>query len=64
MKTAILTDTHFGARNDNIAFAGYFSKFYENIFFPYLKKHNIVELECAQHENFSLYSSIFPWKGT
>jgi|TARA_B100000809_G_C15062908_1_gene503038 DNA repair exonuclease SbcCD nuclease subunit len=44
MKTAILTDTHFGARNDNIAFAGYFSKFYENIFFPYLKKHNIKNL--------------------
>ena len=44
MKTAIITDTHFGARNDNIAFSRFFTKFYENIFFPYLKEHNIKNL--------------------
>ena len=41
MKVAIITDTHFGARNDNQNFSDYFFKFYENIFFPYLKENNI-----------------------
>lgn len=41
MKIAIITDTHFGARSDAISFLDYFSKFYDNIFFPYLDKHRI-----------------------
>ena len=41
MKIALITDTHWGARNDNIAFSNYFSKFYDNIFFPHLEKYNI-----------------------
>ena len=38
LKIAIITDTHFGARNDNLNFNEYFFKFYENIFFPTLKE--------------------------
>ena len=41
MKIAILNDTHFGARNDSEAFRNYQLKFFNDIFFPYLKKHNI-----------------------
>jgi len=41
MKIALITDTHFGARNDNLAFNEYFYQFWENIFFPYLKDNNI-----------------------
>jgi len=41
MKVCLLGDTHFGARNDNLAFHDYFEKFYTDIFFPYLEKHNI-----------------------
>ena len=41
MKIALITDTHFGARNDNINFNEYFYKFYEGIFFPYLQQNNI-----------------------
>ena len=34
MKVAIITDQHFGARNDSIAFLDFYEKFYENTFFP------------------------------
>ena len=36
MKIALITDTHFGARNDNTSLQKYFVKFLDNIFFPYL----------------------------
>ena len=41
MKAAVITDTHFGARNDSKVFLQYFGKFYDNVFFPYLEEHNI-----------------------
>ncbi len=44
MKVALITDTHFGARNDNQNFNEYFFQFYENQFFPYLKEHNITNV--------------------
>ena len=44
MKIALVTDTHFGARNDNTAFAEYFKQFYDTVFFPYLKENNITEI--------------------
>ena len=41
MKIAIITDTHYGARKGADYIHSYFKKFYDNIFFPYLEKHNI-----------------------
>ncbi len=41
MKAAIITDTHFGARNDSQIYIKYFEKFYNDIFFPYLTDNNI-----------------------
>ena len=44
MKIAILNDTHFGVRNDSPAFIKYQNRFYDELFFPYLKENNIKTL--------------------
>ena len=41
MKVALLTDTHFGGKNDNLAFAEFQKKFYEDTFFPTLEREKI-----------------------
>lgn len=41
MKIAVLGDTHFGMRSDNVYFHEHYKRFYDEVFFPYLKKHNI-----------------------
>lgn len=41
MKVAIITDQHFGARNDSLAFLDFYQKFYDTVFFPTLKEHGI-----------------------
>ena len=41
MKVALITDQHFGARNDSKRVHDHFEKFYENIFFPELKRRGI-----------------------
>jgi hypothetical protein len=40
-KIVILGDTHFGVRNDSVNFHRYYEKFYTDIFFPYIDKHEI-----------------------
>jgi DNA repair exonuclease SbcCD nuclease subunit len=40
-KVAIITDQHFGARNDSIHFLDYYEQFYSTIFFPVLEEHGI-----------------------
>ena len=37
----ILGDTHFGMRGDSIIFHKHYEKFYDTVFFPYLKENNI-----------------------
>ena len=37
MKVALITDVHWGARNDSQAFVEFYRKFYENCFFPTLE---------------------------
>ena len=41
MKIAIITDQHFGARKSSRVFHDFFKKFYDNVFFPTLKKRGI-----------------------
>jgi predicted phosphodiesterase len=44
MKIAIVGDTHFGMRGDSIQFHQLYQEFYEKVFFPYLKEHNITQV--------------------
>lgn len=44
MKIAILNDTHMGIRNASDIFLDNAAKFYDETFFPYLKKHNIKQI--------------------
>jgi DNA repair exonuclease SbcCD nuclease subunit len=41
MKVAIITDQHFGARNDSPHFLDYYEKFYKHTFFPTLDNNGI-----------------------
>jgi DNA repair exonuclease SbcCD nuclease subunit len=41
MKIALITDTHWGVRNDNVAFMDNSKRFLDEIFFPYLDYNNI-----------------------
>jgi DNA repair exonuclease SbcCD nuclease subunit len=41
MKIALINDSHFGARGDSQLFFDYFMKFFDDVFFPYIKEHNI-----------------------
>lgn len=64
-KIAFITDTHFGARNDSPLFLEYFLSFFENEFFPYLKKNNIKTvihlgdlLDRRKYVNFYILSQV------
>lgn len=44
MKICLLGDTHIGARNDNQHFHAHFERFYNEVFFPYLRENNILHV--------------------
>ena len=44
MKIAIITDTHWGVRNDNSAFLDMNKKFLDNVFFPKLRENSVTTL--------------------
>jgi len=43
-KVAIITDQHFGARNDALVFLDFYEKFYKETFFPTLRKKGIKQV--------------------
>ena len=44
MKIALLNDTHAGVKNGSDLFLDYSERFYNNVFFPYLKEANITKI--------------------
>lgn len=44
MKIAVLNDTHCGVRNSSDIFLNYQDRFYNEVFFPYLKEHGITQI--------------------
>ena len=62
MKIALVTDLHFGARNDNQKVAEHQRLFYDNVFFPYLDEHNITNVidlgDTFDRRKFISYTSL------
>ena len=46
MKLLIITDQHFGVRNDNQVFLDKYRKFYEKIVIPFIDKYEITNVLC------------------
>ena len=62
MKVAIVTDTHFGGKNDNISFAAFQRRFYQDTFFPILRREGITTIfhlgDCFDRRKYSNYNSL------
>ena len=62
MKVAILNDTHAGCRNSSDIFIKYQEDFYTNVFFPYLKEHNITQIlhlgDYYEHRRFINFKAL------
>ena len=46
MKNRLITDKHFGVRNDNQHFINHYKKFYSNIVIPFIKASGIQQILC------------------
>jgi len=62
MKVAILNDTHAGTRNSSQIFLDYQGRFYREVFFPYLKEHNIKNIlhlgDYYEHRKFVNFKAL------
>ena len=62
MKVAILNDTHCGVRNSSDIFLKYQERFYEEVFFPYLKENNIKNIlhlgDYYEHRKFVNFKAL------
>ena len=62
MKVAIITDSHFGGKNDNISFASFQRKFYRDTFFPILEREGVTTIlhlgDVFDRRKYSNYNSL------
>jgi DNA repair exonuclease SbcCD nuclease subunit len=62
MKIVLLTDTHYGARGDSVAFDLYFKQFYDNVFFPTIEERKITHIihlgDCFDRRKYINFSSL------
>ena len=55
MKIALITDQHFGARNDSKKIHDHFERFYSEVFFPTLRDRNIDTVIVAERPKLKPY---------
>ena len=62
MKVGIVTDTHFGGKNDNLQFAAFQRQFYEGTFFPILRREGVSTIlhlgDVFDRRKYSNYQSL------
>ena len=62
MKVGIITDTHFGGKNDNLQFASFQRQFYEGTFFPILEREGVTTVlhlgDVFDRRKYSNYQSL------
>ncbi len=46
MKILLITDQHFGVRNDNQSFIDHYRKFYGEVVLPFIDSHNVSKILC------------------
>ena len=46
MKVLVITDQHFGVRNDSLTYVEYYRKFYNNVVIPFIIKYKIKHVLC------------------
>jgi DNA repair exonuclease SbcCD nuclease subunit len=62
MLVGVISDTHCGARNSSDLFMSYQERFYSEIFFPYMNKHNIKKIihlgDYYEHRKFVNFKAL------
>ena len=62
MKVGIITDTHYRGKNDNLQFASFQRRFYEDTFFPILRREGVTTLlhlgDVFDRRKYSNYQSL------
>ncbi len=66
MRVAIINDSHMGARSENPYVDEFFFQFWENVFFPYLDKHNIKMIfhlgDAFERRKFINFKILYNWR--